>query len=75
LGEKMAARFASSLVGLDLSVLVERSLPDDGGLFEGLTDNYVRTVFPGNEDLPGQVVSVRIDGLEKNHLTGEIIGS
>jgi threonylcarbamoyladenosine tRNA methylthiotransferase MtaB len=75
LGEKMAARFAASLVGMDLSVLVERSLTDGSGLYEGLTDNYVRTVFPGNEDLPGQVVRVRIEGLDKNHLTGKIIDS
>jgi len=73
LGEKMAARFASSLVGMDLPVLVERSLPDSYGLYEGLTDNYVRTVFPGDENLSGQVVRVKIEGLEENHLAGKII--
>ncbi|MDD4238193.1 MAG: tRNA (N(6)-L-threonylcarbamoyladenosine(37)-C(2))-methylthiotransferase MtaB [Desulfotomaculaceae bacterium] len=74
LGEKMATRFASSLIGMELTVLVERSLPEADGLYEGLTDNYVRTVFPGDEDLPGQVVKVKIGGLEENHLTGKIIG-
>jgi threonylcarbamoyladenosine tRNA methylthiotransferase MtaB len=73
LGEKMAARFASSLVGMDLTVLVERSLPDEDRLYEGLTDNYVRTVFQGNEELPGQVVKVRIEEFVKNHLIGKII--
>lgn len=73
LGEKMAARFASSLVGMELAVLVERSLPDYGGLYEGLTDNYVRIVFPGDEDLPGQVVRVKPEGLKDNHLIGKII--
>lgn len=73
LGNKMAAQFASSLVGMELSVLVERSLPDDGDLCEGLTDNYVRAVFPGDENLPGQVVRVKIEGLQEEHLTGKII--
>jgi len=73
LGEKMAERFATSLVGMELAVLVERSLPADGGSYEGLTDNYVRTVFPGDEDLTGQVVRVKLEGIKEHHLTGKII--
>lgn len=73
LGEQMAARFASSLVGMNLSVLVERSLPDRSSFYEGLTDNYVKVVFPGDGIQPGQLIRVRIEGLQEDHLTAKII--
>jgi len=73
LGEKLASLFASTLVGLEMPVLVERALNGSGRLFEGLTDNYLRTVFPGNEDLVGQIVRVKIEGWDKDHLTGKLI--
>jgi threonylcarbamoyladenosine tRNA methylthiotransferase MtaB len=73
LGEKLAGRFASTLVGLEMSVLVERALTGSDRLCEGLTDNYLRTVFPGNEDLVGQIVKVKIEGWDKDHLTAKLI--
>lgn len=73
LGKKLSARFASSHLGLDLDVLVEQRFQDENELYEGLTDSYVRVVFPGCEDLKGEVVSVKAERLKGVLLEGRII--
>lgn len=73
LGRKLTARFASSHLGQDLSVLVEQPVLGAGGLFEGHTDNYIRVAFPGHEGLVGQIVRVKAEKVKGNLLEGRII--
>lgn len=73
LGRELTARFASSHLGQDLSVLVEQPVQDTGGLFEGHTDNYIRVMFPGHEGLVGQIVRVEADKIKGTLLEGRII--
>jgi len=73
LGKKLSARFASSHLGLDLDVLVEQRFQDESELYEGITDSYVRVVFPGREDLRGEVISVKAERLKGVLLEGRII--
>lgn len=72
LGEKLSAQFASSLLGLDVGVLVEQRFSDESELYEGLTDNYVRVVFPGHEVLRGEMVAVKAERLKGSLLEGRI---
>jgi threonylcarbamoyladenosine tRNA methylthiotransferase MtaB len=44
-GEELAARFAATLVGRDVTVLVE-SVDRERGVAEGYNEHYVRTQFP-----------------------------
>ncbi|OPX87065.1 tRNA (N(6)-L-threonylcarbamoyladenosine(37)-C(2))-methylthiotransferase MtaB [Pelotomaculum sp. PtaB.Bin117] len=73
IGEKLAARFAASMIGQDLEVLVERPSEEGKDLYEGFTDNYVRTVFPGNEGLCGKIVVIRADQARGSTLEGRVI--
>ncbi|MCL6634759.1 MAG: tRNA (N(6)-L-threonylcarbamoyladenosine(37)-C(2))-methylthiotransferase MtaB [Peptococcaceae bacterium] len=73
LGEILAARFASSHLGLELDVLVEQPFGDDGQLYEGLTDNYLKVAFPGHESLRGEMVRVKAGRLRGAVLEGRII--
>lgn len=74
IGEKLAAGFAASLIGQDLEVLVERRLEGEKDYYEGFTGNYVRSVFPGDEGLCGEIVVFRAEKLRGTTLEGKIIG-
>ncbi|MDD4334816.1 MAG: tRNA (N(6)-L-threonylcarbamoyladenosine(37)-C(2))-methylthiotransferase MtaB [Desulfotomaculaceae bacterium] len=74
LGKKLAAQFASSHLGRNLSVLVEQPAPGADGFLEGHTDNYIKVVFPGQAALVGQVVPVQTEKLQETILEGKIIG-
>jgi len=73
LGGKLAAGFAASLLGQELEVLVERQVQEESGLYEGLTDNYVRVVFPGYEGLVGLMVKVIAEEVRGTAIKGRIV--
>jgi len=63
LGTTAMQRFASSLVGETLDVLVETQAKLSNHV-SGFTDNYVETRFPGDATLKGKIVAVRIVGVD-----------
>ena len=69
LGITAMRRFASSLIGETVEVLVERQakLPNH---FTGFTDNYVETRLPGDAALQGRIVRVRITGVDQDGCRG-----
>ncbi|MCG9967043.1 tRNA (N(6)-L-threonylcarbamoyladenosine(37)-C(2))-methylthiotransferase MtaB [Pelotomaculum terephthalicicum JT] len=73
LGGQMAAGFAASLLGQVLEVLVERQYQEEAGLYEGLTDNYVRALFPGSRELIGSIVKVKAEEVRGAAIKGRIV--
>jgi len=73
LGQVLSARFASLHLGKVLDVLVEQRFQDEGDLYEGLTGNYIRVVFPGHEELKGKIVKVKAMRPRGAFLEGNII--
>lgn len=73
LSEDMAWSFAKLHLGLVLEVLAEKPLAGQDNLYEGLTDNYIRVVFPGSEEIRGAIVRVRAEKLNGTFLEGAII--
>lgn len=80
LADRQAAAFAGRFVGETLPVLVERRARIDAGRYagdcwEGLSDNYLRVVFPAPESshgLQGSLVPVRaLELIEGDTLYGE----
>lgn len=71
LAERHAAEFACGIIGTVSPVLVEGKHLD-GGLFGGLTDNYVRVEFEAEEHLIGEIVGVRIDAVCRGRVTGTV---
>lgn len=69
LGITAMRRFAASLEGQTLKVLVETQSKTPNHL-TGFTDNYVETRFPGQPALRGQIVPVRITGVDGHCATG-----
>ncbi|OPZ74955.1 MAG: Threonylcarbamoyladenosine tRNA methylthiotransferase MtaB [Firmicutes bacterium ADurb.Bin456] len=72
-GNRLAARFAASLLGQELDVLVEQPAGGVGSQYEGLTGNYVRVIFPAEEKFRGEIVRVKILEQEGAVLKGIMI--
>ena len=80
LADEQAAAFATRFIGQTLPVLVERQArpaPGRSGCWDGLSDNYLRIVFPapaGSTGLQGSLVQVRaLKRLEGDTLYGETV--
>lgn len=63
LSDQLAKEYASQFEGEILEVIPESIYTEkpDSGLVMGYTDNYLKVVFKGDEDLIGKLVKVRID--------------
>lgn len=63
LSEQLAKEYASNYEGDVLEVIPEEHFTEDptrDNLYAGYTDNYLRVVFPGTENMIGQIVKVKI---------------
>lgn len=62
LSDQLAKEYASHFENEVLEVIPEDRFKQDteSGLLEGYTDNYLKVVFPGNEDMIGKIVKVKI---------------
>jgi len=69
LGARQASRFCRRFVGREMSVLWERRRR--GGLWSGLTDNYLRVLAPAERDLHNKLTPTRLLTVQNGHLIGE----
>lgn len=62
LSDQLAKDYASQFEGSVLEIIPEAHYNEthENGLFEGYTDNYLRIVLPGNEDMIGKIVKVKL---------------
>lgn len=62
LSDQLAKEYASRYEGEIVEVIPENRFNEnqEQGLYEGYTDNYLKVVFPGSEDMIGEVVKVKI---------------
>jgi len=62
LSDQLAKEYASRYEGEIVEVIPENRFNEnqEQGLYEGYTDNYLKVVFPGLEDMIGEVVKVKI---------------
>ena len=70
LGEQQSATFQQAFVGQELEVLWERPRAD--GLWQGLTDNYLRVVTDCPADLHNRIARTRLHAGRDGFLVGEI---
>ncbi|HYK72107.1 MAG TPA: tRNA (N(6)-L-threonylcarbamoyladenosine(37)-C(2))-methylthiotransferase MtaB [Pseudoneobacillus sp.] len=62
LSDQLAKEYASQFEDEVLEVIPEDRFKEnpDAGLLEGYSDNYLKIVFPGNEDMIGKIVKVKV---------------
>ena len=63
LSDQLAKEYASQFEGEVVEVIPEAGFIGDKekGLLEGFTDNYLKVVFPGTEDMIGKIIQVKIE--------------
>lgn len=70
LRQKIMLDFHQKFVGQTLQILAEEFHPSQG-LLEGLTDNYLRIFFKGQQNQIGELVAIKIKNAETDFLRGE----
>ncbi|MEK3991248.1 MULTISPECIES: tRNA (N(6)-L-threonylcarbamoyladenosine(37)-C(2))-methylthiotransferase MtaB [Robertmurraya] len=60
LSDQLAKEYASQFEGEVLEVIPEERSKNGEGMYEGYTDNYLKVIFKGTEDMIGQIVKVKI---------------
>lgn len=75
LSERMQLAYAQKFVGEVLEVIPERTYKGapDSGLLMGYSDNYINLVFPGTEDMLGQICRVKLAEAGVNESKGEFV--
>ncbi len=73
LGKRLFSDFSNQYLGRDVEVLVEDRFPKKPGMVRGHTLNYLPVAFPGEDDLRGRILKVRVSGLDEDILFGRII--
>lgn len=75
LSERMQLAYASKFVGDVLEVIPERTYKGepDSGLVMGYSDNYIQVVFPGTEQMLGQLCRVKLTEAGVNESKGEFV--
>ncbi|GAA3403714.1 tRNA (N(6)-L-threonylcarbamoyladenosine(37)-C(2))-methylthiotransferase MtaB [Paenibacillus hodogayensis] len=75
LSERMQLAYAQKFAGRTLEVIPERTYKGapDSGLLSGYSDNYINLVFPGSEQLLGQVCQVKLTEPGVNESKGEFV--
>ena len=63
-------KFSARLIGKTVEIIAETS---DGGLVDGLTQNYIRVYTPDKNIQLGKIIKVKIERLHKDGVFGEKI--
>ena len=72
IGKEIWEKHLNNFTGKKLEILLESSKDKNSGKLIGLTDNYLRVLIAGNENLKNQILPVKAIGREGKYLTGEI---
>jgi threonylcarbamoyladenosine tRNA methylthiotransferase MtaB len=75
LSAEKTRRFAQGHLGKTLPVLIEKERDRPTGMLKGLSDNYLKVVLPGPDDLLSWVKTVHITGLEGEQILGRLKSS
>jgi len=71
LGRELSENYVQAFIGKKLEVLAEKNLANK--LLTGLSDNYVRVNFKGEEKLKGQLIEVMVERIDQLNLYGRIV--
>jgi threonylcarbamoyladenosine tRNA methylthiotransferase MtaB len=65
--------FIDQFVGNQLDVLIENRRDRKTGNLTGLSDNYIRVLVEGEDDLKNHIMRITISRRQENVLLGELI--
>jgi threonylcarbamoyladenosine tRNA methylthiotransferase MtaB len=72
LSAEKGRRFAERHVGSELPVLIEKERDERTGHLKGLSDNYIKVLLPGPDQLMNRIERVRITGIDGERVVGRL---
>lgn len=72
LRERKMLQFRRSFIGEKLEVLIENRRDKETGKLTGLTDNYIRVLVDGEDELMNEIMEVELTGVEGDKSFGQI---
>ncbi len=75
LSKQKGQNFANRFLNTEAQVLVEQLSSVVEGHFEGLTDNYLRVLFPADAGIEGKLLTVKLEKLKDNYLLGKLLNN
>jgi threonylcarbamoyladenosine tRNA methylthiotransferase MtaB len=73
LGSELERCFNSKFIGSSAEVLLEQEIKNEPGVFEGLTDNYIRVFIPTESQNKGEIIRVKLTEAFDDHVRGQQI--
>ncbi len=73
LGARLKRQYQERFIGEKRSVLLEVMNKANSGHLEGLTDNYLKVLVPGDEALEGTIQMTELSMIEGEYIIGKII--
>lgn len=70
--EKQSKKYIEKFLNTEREILVEAKSKKEG-FMEGHTDNYIRILVKGTEDLHNQIIKVKVQELSQKNVFGKII--
>ena len=70
MGRKKREAFYRSCLGKSFTVLTEGWESEEQGLIRGLSDNYLRVLFPSPRLMKNEMVSVIAERIDKDRVLG-----
>lgn len=69
---EQSVAFCRRFAGREMTVLAESR---SGGFWNGLTDNYIKVLFPTEENVRNKIVNIVIENCEEGFVTGKFLGT
>lgn len=70
---ELEKKFRTRYLGRELPVLYEHKLDNEGGLYEGYTDNYIKVVAESASDISGEIIKTRTFEDQDGFLRGNLL--
>ena len=73
LSQSCRRNFYDQFLGQTMQILWEKETNLGGGIYSGLTDNYIRVFTRSNEPLTNKITSVKLVGFHEQGMWGELV--
>jgi len=74
LNQKLMLKYQQKFLGSIRSVIVEESRDRQTGLLTGFTDNYIKVLFSGEDNLKNQLINLNlVESIDAEHIRGELL--
>jgi threonylcarbamoyladenosine tRNA methylthiotransferase MtaB len=72
IAQEQETAFKNKFLNKKMDVLFEHRIEEQGNIYEGHTDNYIRVFVESQNNLKGIITSVELKAIKEDHVEGEL---